>query len=139
MRKVKLVESLFVIVLSFVVIFTLTQISSVLAVDDENVFDFGNEDYQRIEATNTTNNSSAGNTTNNTVSNNTTNNVTNNTTIGNIANNSSTNLSNRNVSNTNGLADTGLSTTGGTIALIVVIGIISIVYSYKKVNDYKNL
>lgn len=137
MKKIKLVRNLLIIVLAFAVMFVFVKATSVFAEDDDL--------FQRINATNdastagntagTTNTAGTGNTA-------TTNQTGNTTSIGNISgsNTSVTNqVTNRSISNTNELADTGIGSTGGIITLIVVVCGISAIYSYRKVNDYKNL
>ena len=76
-----------------------------------------------VNTTNITNNTSSGivnTTTNNTI------NTTNNTAV------------NRSVSNTNTLASTGLADNGA-LVLVVLVSIISAIYSFKKINDYKKI
>lgn len=142
MKNIKLVRNLFVIVSVFAIMFVLIQTNSVFA-EEGDLFDFDN--FQRIEATdgnNTSGNNTAGGNVANGTGNNTSNanQAGNNTSIGNMAgNNTSNQVANRNISNSNELADTGIGATSGIITLIVVICGISAVYSYKKVNDYKNL
>ena len=96
--------------------------------------------------TNTTGNTvgnTVGNTTGNTVGNTTGNTVGNTTgnTVGNTTGNTVGNTTR--TSNTSNTSNTAIPYTGsestGIIALVVVIGLIVSVYSYKKVNEYKNV
>lgn len=140
MKNIKILKKLVVVMLSLVFVLACSNVA--FAADDDIFTDLSN-----------TNNSTTGgntlteNNTNNTNNTNTAPLTTNsNTNTGNTNTNSNTgntntkNVStNRNVSNTDELAKTGLSNTGSIIALIVVVCVVSAIYSYKKVSDYKKL
>ena len=84
-------------------------------------------------------NSNSNNSNTNSNSNSSSNNSNSNSNSNSNTNTNSSNSSNRNASNSNALAKTGLTDNSGAITLIVIVCVISAIYSYKKVSDYKNL
>ncbi len=145
MKSMKVLKKLVVIMLSLVIMLACS--NAVFAADDDL--------FTEIPETNTSTNNTTNNGTNNTntpiTGNNSNTSSTNNTNTSNNSNASSLSINNssntnntnsntnRSVSNSNALANTGLAQAGGIVALIVVVCGISAIYSYKKVNDYKNL
>lgn len=140
MKSMKMFKKLIAIMLCLT--FILVGSSAVFAADDGDIFlEINETDSNGVTNGNSADNNtsvsgSANNTSNGNIANN-------NTSIAGSTNNASNSTnntnSNRSVSNTNSLANTGLAQTGGIIALILVVCGVSAIYSYKKVNDYKNL
>lgn len=144
MKNSKLMKIILVGVLTLMLIVVATQ---VFADDDDGFQDLtgtisSNTNTTDSDANNTStdaNNTSIGNNTSNnsttdslTTSNNTVNNTTNNSVYNNVSNNLSSSYNNSN------LPSTGLGETTSVIFIIAVL-IISALYAYKKVQDYKNL
>ena len=148
MGKLKRITNLLIMMVGLTLIFTLCMTKITFAADENSLDDFfttssGNtssgtasgsnnddddddDEYENVPSTNSNTSNSL---------------TTNNNTANNTANNTNTNNSavNRSVANTNSLASTGLSDHSGAMILIVVIGGISAIYSFKKINDYKNI
>lgn len=148
MKSMRMFKKLVVIMLSLVFILVCSNVA--FAAEGDDIFlEINATDNNAATNGSATNNSvsTSGNNTSGSVTNNinSTNNsnsstlATNNSSATNNTNRNANSNSNRSVSNTNALANTGLAQTGGIIALIVVICGVSAIYSYKKVNDYKNL
>ena len=147
MKNLKVLKSLFIIMLSLGLILTISKVT--FAADDDADF-FSDLQAQNLfedngvntNANNTNTNTSANNTNTNTKTNTNTNNTLNLTTNTNTSLNNTANLTanttNRSVSNTNTLAKTGISDFSG-LALVVVVAAISAIYSYKKVSDYRKI
>lgn len=147
MKNLKVLKSLFIIMLSVGLILTISKVT--FAADDDADF-FSDLQAQNLfedngvntNANNTNTNTSANNTNTNTKTNTNTNNTLNLTTNTNTSLNNTANLTanttNRSVSNTNTLAKTGISDFSG-LALVVVVAAISAIYSYKKVSDYRKI
>ena len=157
MKNIKMLEKLFVLVISIGLIFAFSNFA--YAADEDPFFEITPENTSSNESTNESTNTSTNETANtsnnntantdsnnslfsNTESNNTVTNNNNSTlTTNNGINNTNTsnNVTNRSVTNTETLAKTGLSDSKGMLSLIVVLCGISAIYSYKKINDYKKL
>ena len=147
MKNLKVLKSLFIIMLSLGLILTISKVT--FAADDDADF-FSDLQAQNLfedngvntNANNTNTNTSANNTNTNTKTNTNTNNTLNLTTNTNTSLNNTANLTanttNRSVSNTNTLAKTGISDFSG-LALVVVVAAIAAIYSYKKVSDYRKI
>ena len=157
----KNLKKLIVVIFSLILILNCSSVAFAADSDDnENLFLELTEDNSSAGGNNTSNNTNNNtnensifqpmdddeNETRNNTSNNNTNNSNTNTNISINSSSQNTNTNrnvsgntNRNTSNSNSLADTGIANFGGIVALIVVVCVISTIYSYKKVNDYKNL
>ena len=99
--------------------------------DDGDPFDSGNWSTPSLE-NNTVNNSTNVSLDNNV--NNSTNDI-----VFNTTNNTTTNKVNSTTSNSNSLAKTGIEDSNGMLAVILVVAGIVAIYSFKKINDYKNM
>ncbi len=148
MKNARLLKGLFVLVISLGIMFLQTNIVFAVTNEDDLFSNTNFENAAMIDNGTDDNEATIGNEIDNVVPNNSSsNNVANDTPTNNTSgNNSSRNntgknntATNREVSNSNQLADTGIGQTGGIIAIIMVVGIISAIYSYKKVDDYKKL
>ena len=137
MKKLELLKIMVVVGLSLIMVLSITNL--VFAADEDD-FDWDNAIV--------TNNSVDSNAIMNNIDMNNID-INNLNSINNLSNINSSSLgtstSNYNTSNTttttnaNKLANTGVSNFNGTIALVIVLGVIVAIYSYKKVNEYKNV
>lgn len=151
MRKEKKSTFIFVVLLGVIMMFNLLSCNVVCAADEDDSIwpspanntntntntntssidddddDWGSIENEIINETNTSNS---------VVTNNTTNNSTNNTVkvnTSNTTNNSST------IANKNSLAKTGIEDSKGIVAIVLVVSGIVAIYSFRKVQEYKNM
>ena len=142
MKKLELLKIMVVVGLSLIMVLSITNL--VFAADEDD-FDWDNAivTNNSVDSNAIMNNIDMNNIDMNNIDINNLNSINN---LSNINSSSlGTSTSNYNTSNTttttnaNKLANTGVSNFNGTIALVIVLGVIVAIYSYKKVNEYKNV